>query len=73
MIWDVIALIMTSLQWKTTEIPIGNMSLQSIATEVIQNYIKTNQSQKGDTSQLETMFHSPLTVLMPPGKGYVAV
>ena len=41
--------------------------------KAILTYIYTNQSQKGDASQLEAMCHTSLTVLMPPGWGCVAV
>ena len=48
------------------EIPTSQMCPQSIATETIPTYIQTNQSQKGDASQLGALSHIPLTVLLPP-------
>ena len=43
------------------------MWTQFILTEEIPTYIYSNQSQKGDVSQLEAMSHTPLAVLLPPG------
>ena len=52
---------------KMMEIPTSHMSLQSITIKAIPASILTNQSQKGDGSLMETMSHTPLTVLLPQG------
>ena len=50
-------------RWKTVEVPTGQVNTQLIAAEAYLDQPIT----EGWPSQLETMCHTPLTVLMPPG------
>ena len=56
-------------QWplQTMAIPTSYLSHNTISSKANATYILTNQVQKSDASQLDSISHTPLIVWMPAG------